>query len=138
MCNNYIPPIAFIYLKCLCNEIFMLKKITLTWSLRLLIFDCESTRTNNWKEVLIEKRSFGQKVDTYVNMNFHCYWRLFKRLFLNSRGECSLRYVKFIHITTYLFLNIYYLSYKDFKTIKTSLPIFNNEDMFQKSLFMKF
>ena len=54
-------------------------------------FDCESIRTNNWKEVClfnIWKRDFAKQIETWhhlysttndiikvVNMNFYCYWK---------------------------------------------------------------
>ena len=54
-------------LKCLCNEIFMLKKITLTWSLRLLISIVkvlERIIERNYVCLTFEKRDFAQKIET--------------------------------------------------------------------------
>ena len=55
-------------LKCLCNEIFMLKKITLMWSLRLLISIVkvlERIIERKYVCLTFEKRDFTQKIETY-------------------------------------------------------------------------
>ena len=55
-------------LKCLCNEIFMLKKITLMWSLRLLISIVkvlERIIERKYVSLTFEKRDFTQKIETY-------------------------------------------------------------------------